>query len=110
MRNEAGQRVIEFFQENALVIAVRNATGRRSHTYGPLIRAFYWVVALRQNSGGRVSKEARGVCKARGVCRVKGVCGVCQGGEGFYSPGRLPYKEENAGSGVIGVQGLRVSS
>ena len=72
------------------VVSVRNAAGRKSHPYGPLIRAFYWVVALRQNSRGRVSKEARGVCKARGVCRVKGVCGVCEGGEGFYSPGRAP--------------------
>ena len=59
--------------------------GRRSHPYGPLIRAFYWAVALRQNSRGRVSKEARGVCEAKGVCG-------------------------DAGSAVIGVQGLRVSS
>ena len=66
---------------------VRNAAGRRSHPYRPLIRAFYWVVALRQNSRGRVSKEARGVCKAKGVCRGKGVCGICEGGEGFYSQG-----------------------
>ena len=51
---------------------VRNAAGRRSHPYGPLIRAFYWAVALGQNSRGRVSKEARGVCEA------KGVCGVCE--------------------------------
>ena len=72
---------------------VRNATGRRNHPYGPLFRAFYWAVALGQNSRGRVSKGARGVCEAKGVCgvkgvcRVKGVCGVCEGGEGFYSPG-----------------------
>ena len=39
---------------------VRNVAGRRSHPYGPLIRAFYWAVALRQNSRGRVSKEVRG--------------------------------------------------
>ena len=51
---------------------VRNTTGRRSHPYGPLIRAFYWVVALGQNSRGRVSKEARGVCEAKGVCGGKG--------------------------------------
>ena len=64
--------------------SVRNAAGRRSHPYGPLIRAFYWAVALGQNSRGRVSKEVRGVCEAKGVC---GVCGVCEGGEGFYSQG-----------------------
>ena len=51
---------------------VRNAAERRSHPYGPLIRAFYWAVALGQNSRGRVSKEARGFCEA------KGVCGVCE--------------------------------
>ena len=42
---------------------VRNAAGRKSHPYGPLIRAFYWAVALGQNSRGRVSKEAKGVCE-----------------------------------------------
>ena len=71
-----------------MFFTVRNAAGRRSHPYGPLIRAFYWAVPLGQNSRGRVSKEVRGVCEAKGVCRVKGVCGVCQGGEGFYSPGQ----------------------
>ena len=49
---------------------VRNATGRKSHPYGLLIRAFYWAVALGQNSRGQVSKEAKGVCKAKGVCEV----------------------------------------
>ena len=35
----------------------------------------------------------------------------CEGwGRGFIAPPGLPYKEENAGSAVIGVQGLRVSS
>ena len=38
---------------------VRNVAGRRSHPYGPLIRAFYRAVALGQNSRGWVSKEAR---------------------------------------------------
>ena len=75
-----------------------------------------------QNSRGRVSKGARRVCEAKGVSGVKGVCGgvcggkgVCEGvrgGEGCYSPDGpgLPYKEENVGSAVIGVQGLRVGS
>ena len=57
---------------------VRNTVGRRSRPYGPLIRAFYWAVALGQNSRGRVSKEVRGVCEAKGVCWVKGACGVCE--------------------------------
>ena len=35
----------------------------------------------------------------------------CEGwGRGFIVWAGLPYKEENAGSVVIGVQGLRVSS
>ena len=42
------------------VVSVRNATGRKSHPYGPLIRAFYWAVALGQNSR-EVSKELKGV-------------------------------------------------
>ena len=86
------------------VITVRNVSGRKSHPCGPLIRAFYWAVAPGQNSRGRVSKEVKGVCEAKGVCEVWGV------GKGFIAPAGLPYKEENAGSGVIGVQGLRVSS
>ena len=53
-----------------LFILVSNAAGRRNHPYGPLFRAFYWAVALGQNSRGRVSKEARGVCEAKGVCEV----------------------------------------
>ena len=60
-------------------VTVRNAAGRRNHPYGPLFRAFYWAVALGQNSRGRVSKGARGVCEAKGVCGGKGVCGVCRG-------------------------------
>ena len=47
---------------------------------------------------GRVSKEAKGVCEVWGV------------GKGFIARAGLPYKEENAGSAVIGVQGLRVGS
>ena len=72
------------------VVLVRNATGRRSHPYGPLNRAFYWAVALGQNSRGRGSKGARGVCRVKGVCGVKGVCRVCEGGEGFYPLGGAP--------------------
>ena len=49
---------------------VRKAAGRKSHPYGPLIRAFYWAVALGQNSRGRVRKEAKRVCEAKGVCEV----------------------------------------
>ena len=52
------------------VVSVRNAAGRKSHPYGPLIRAFYWAVALGQNSRGRVRKEAKRVCEAKGVCEV----------------------------------------
>ena len=74
---------------------VRNATGRRNHPYGPLFGAFYWAVALGQNSQGAAKQgceggavcEAKGVCGVKGVCGGKGVCGVCEGGEGFYSPG-----------------------
>ena len=51
---------------------VRNAVGRRSRPYGPLIRAFYWAVALGQNSWGRVSKEARGGLRSKGSLRGKG--------------------------------------
>ena len=52
------------------VVNVRNTVGRKSHPYRPLIRAFYWAVALGQNSRGRVSKEAKGVWEAKGVCKV----------------------------------------
>ena len=68
-------------EQQYLVDSVRNAAGRRNHPYGPLFRAFYWAVALGQNSRGRVSKGARGVCEAKGVSGVKGVCrvnGVCE--------------------------------
>ena len=43
--------------------------GRRNHPYGPLFRAFYWAVALRQNSRGRVSKEARRGLRSKGSLR-----------------------------------------
>ena len=72
--------------------SVRNTAGRRNHPYGPLFRAFYWGVALGQNSRGRVSKGARGrSAKQRESAGVKGVCRVCEGGEGFYSPGRASH-------------------
>ena len=55
---------------SAPILSVRNAAGRKSHPYGPLIRAFYWAVTLGKNSRGRVSKEAKGVCEAKGVHEV----------------------------------------
>ena len=50
---------------------VRNAAGRKSHPYGPLIRAFIGRLgAAEQGSEGSL----------RGM----------RGGEGFYSQGRAP--------------------
>ena len=88
---------------------VRKAGGRRSHPYGTLIRAFYWAVALGQNSWGRV-------CRVKGSLRGVGGSGGKESaesvriGKGFIARLGLPYKEEKAGSAVIGGQGLRVSS
>ena len=53
-------------------VTVRNAVGRKSHPYGPLIRAFYWAVALGQNSRGRVSKEVTGGLRSKGSLLGKG--------------------------------------
>ena len=77
----------------------KKPTGRRNHPYGPLFRAFYWAVAPAELPGpGKQGSE--GVCEAKGVSGVKGVCGgkgvcrVCEGGEGFYSPGRGSHIRE----------------
>ena len=53
-------------------LTVRNSAGRRSHPYRLLIRAFYWAVALGQNSRGRVSKEARWGLRSKGSLWGKG--------------------------------------
>ena len=49
------------------------------------------------SEGGRSAKQRESAKSARV-------------GKGFIAGAGLPYKEENTGSAVIGVQGLRVSS
>ena len=62
--------------------------------------------------GGRSRAELPGAGEqgSQGGLRSKGSLRGMRSGEGSYSPGGLPYKEENTGSAMIGVQGLRVSS
>ena len=43
---------------------------------------------------GKQGSEGGAVCEEKGVCGVKGVCKVCEGGEGFYSPGRASHKRK----------------
>ena len=69
--------------------SVRNAAGRKSHLYGPLVKAFIGRSLSGTTPRGRVSKETKGVCE---VGRVR---------KGFIAMAGFPYKEESAGfSGV----------
>ena len=54
------------------VVSVRNAAGRKSHPYGPLIRAFYWAVALGQNSQGAGKQGSEEGLRSKGSLRGKG--------------------------------------
>ena len=71
-----------------------------------------WTVYQGLLLGGRSRAELPGAGEqgSQGGLRSKGSLRGMRSGEGSYSPGGLPYKEENTGSAMIGVQGLRVSS
>ena len=56
---------------------VRNAAGRKSHPYGPLIRAF-------------IGRSLSGRTPGAGEQGSEGSLRGMRGGEGFYSQGRAP--------------------
>ena len=67
----------------------KKCRGKKEPPLWTIGEGLYRVVALRQNSRGRVSKETKGVCEVGGVRK------------GFIAMAGFPYKEESAGfSGV----------
>ena len=78
-----------------------------------------WTVVQGLLLGGRSRAELLGAGKqgseaglrSKGSLRgEKEPAESVRAGKGFIARAGLPYKEENAGSAVIGVQGLRVGS
>ena len=92
---------ISIYGRMLLILTVRKRHGKKKPPLRTVDEGLYWVVALGQNSRGRVSEETKGVCEGWGV------------GRGFIARAGVQARSSHIrkkaqATAAGGVQGLRV--